>query len=249
MKTSWALVLLLLPALGRANSIPCNATGLKAFGMTSDGTLTDAQACLIFNDLVWLKSARLGSNGDYLKKFYGVDDPDKAGEKVIDWLKTRMTKVGKLGVHQAFAANLGHASRAKATPTDYAYGHVVFTDEFFKLSSRVQRVGVYVHEARHSDGDKAMKDKKVDAETNPDTSHGGCRVAGMAGTPAPAGTVGDSGCDRKFNGAYAYQCVLMKNLAEACITCSQAEKDEAKADAKKAFIPRHDEIPDYQPPR
>jgi hypothetical protein len=234
------LPLLLLALALPAAAQPDPSCGLDAAGIKADASLSREQACLVYGDLMFLKGMQFSEQGPQFEKWFGAGKPEEAGQRVFDWVKARTTLLGKRRVVDAYAANLGHAARAKAIAESHPYGSIVLTDEFFALTSRIKRLAVYVHEARHSDGDANLKAGTVDQD-HPDTSHGFCRVVSIK--PQPQGTLGDNGCDPTFNAAYAYQAIFLNNLAKACVNCSDAEKAEAKSDGQSALLNHHLEAP------
>jgi hypothetical protein len=245
----WIFLLLAAASLrAAADPPPDPSCGLNTIGIKTDSTLTRDQASLVYNDLMYLKGMKFSSQGPLLQKYFGLTgSPDEAGPKIFDWVKARTTQLGRRAVVQAYAANLGHASRAGSVSDNYPYGYIVLTDEFFTVSSRIKRLEVYLHEARHSDGDKYIADGKIDAN-HPNTSHGFCRTASTS--PQPRGTLADNGCDPNILGAYGYQAIFLNNVSAACANCTEDEKNEAKALGRSALFNHHLEIPEpFPPPR
>lgn len=204
---------------------------LSRFSIATDGSLSVRQQCVLHDDLERLERIELNAQGEWLRRLFGTSAGDAAaGAELRDWLTARITRVGHRRVHEAIAANLGHAARTGALAEEHPYGAVVFTSQYFR-ADRMSRLGVLVHEARHSDGDRNISLGVVDAD-HPDTSHVRCRMLAIA--PASPGELTDSGCDEGITGAHGYEWIFLTNIWRSCSSCSDEERAQARDAALRA---------------
>jgi hypothetical protein len=183
---------------------------------------TDVEASLkqqMLNDISFMSSIRSSKTTPLHQKIFGSVD----GASYINWLETRVFKVGK---------NSCGSANAVACVIPIYRNKIWITPNYTKFDHpQIARLSVVYHEARHTE------------EANDNWGHATCPTPfrneqGQDIRSIWTGALleGEPACDITPFGSYGSQTILLKNIALNCSNCSEKVRADADLFANDQLI-------------